>query len=199
MTLLLSIIGIIGGVLSLYLAAKLLEVSEITDDPGTFLVSLALALLAGALLLEGFDFLAPSPPERGLHYGWRMHPVLRMMRTYDLSILASSFYLISYVLYFAGIYVSSKCSSLLSLPIVLLLYMDYNALSVIILLISSILTYAKLGSRGISWSLFLLTLGFGHLLSAIGAFSAIPTLFMAGYVVRGLAPIIPFCASRCRS
>jgi len=197
---LLALLGFLGSLAALFSSYKLMEVSEITDDPGAFLVALALAVLAGALLLEALDLVTPLPlrPQRGFHWGWRLHPIMMFLRMYDLSIIASSFYLVSYVLYFAGIYVSSKCSTLFGVPLLVLLYIDYNALSLGILMISALLTYAKLGSRGSAWTLFLTTLMLGHALSTYGSLGADPGTFLAGYAVRAIAPIIPICYSRCR-
>ncbi len=195
------LVGAVGAGISVYLAMKLMEASRIVDDKGLALASLGLLIFAWALFLEGLDFvlgeLHPMPRGMGARMGWYMHPAMAFIRMRDLSILASSFYLVSYVLYFAGIFVSS--STLLSLPIILLLYLDFNAIALISLITGALYSYFKLGIGGKKWSAYLTVLAMSHVLSTLGVMSLNSTIFSLGYVLRSIAPLILLCAARCEA
>ncbi len=183
------IIGMIGFLSSLYISAKTLELSKITNDVGLKMTSLSFIIFGAAVLIDSLSWIMPrNEMLMGRRWGWMRHPQVEELWLRPLIFVSLPLYVSSYTLYFAGLLASNAC--IFSLPALLIAYLFSDLAAVSILLAALSLSILKLNISGTKWMVFVGILFISHLLSGIGAFYAIKELLLVSTMLRSLAPTI---------
>ena len=191
-----GLFSLTGALSSFYISLILHRISKPIGDKGLALYSLAMAIFGLSLLIEAaVNILTPIHNARP---GRRPQEILVLLVNRG-TLIAIPLYTLSYSFMAASHYVSSTITENLGsnklqtalLPILVLVFVDYNLIDLIVLIIASITVLGKYGVPRLPSIIFYTVLGISHSIAA-------SLLFLEGQwwviplstITRSLAPLL---------
>ena len=196
-TVLQSLLAIAGALAGLQLAARIHEVASVISSFSLRLLSIAFMAFSFALFVDAIAPLLYQHPHQhaargiGIGMGRRPEEILFLMIN-RASMLAQPLYMIAYTLYTASIYSSHlplEGRRLYSLPLIALVYMDYNIVALGLLGLAGYMVYTR-GAARPRWLLFYVLLATSHALAIAAMAVTSTTLLTISTSLRALAPLI---------
>ncbi len=190
-----GLLAIVGALASLLLALRINGAASAISSPSLRLLAAAFVVFSLALLMDALALLLYQPPHghvmHGVGVGKRPREVSFLLVN-RASMLAQPFYMIAYTLYAVSIYYSHLPLGdrrIYSLPLVALVYIDYNIAALVLLALAGYMVYER-GSTRLRWLLFYCLLATSHVL-AIMALEAISTIMLSiSMSLRAMAPLL---------
>ncbi len=163
-----AFLSIAGVLASVFISLKLWRVYKIVRDKSLLLMSFGLLVYGIALFLESIGNLYLGHFASSLH---SRRPVeITTLIIHRGSMLSLPLYMISYVLFAVSHYVgsldvsSSGSRSYILLPVIVLMYLDMNVLSLLVLIIAAYAVLVEYGRASYPTLLFYLLIGLSHLI-----------------------------------
>jgi len=190
----------VGAILAMHMASKVLRASRITGDKS--LTLLAVGLLFYSLGL-GFEMV-------GSFFAWGTMYAHAPRRVEELptimlnrgTLLGMPLFTVSYVLMAASLYVGhvrvegEAVRAFSVLPFIAYVYADYNLVNLIVLAAAAYYNMARYGTARLGNTLFYAIAGASHLFGVLIVFWGDWLLLLLSMVLRGLAAVALYVASR---
>lgn len=199
-----AVVSLSGALISLYIGLSIFHVSKAIKDKGLSVLSLAMIVFSLALLIEALVNIVTPISIHG--HGRRPRELVSLLVNQG-TLIAIPLYTVSYVLMAVSHYISgtpvksieentATGKELVSLPLFVLVFIDYNIIDLFVLLIAAIIVLGRYGSARLPTVLFYITLGISHSLAIMlllvdESWWLIPT----STLLRGIAPMILFFSS----
>ncbi len=196
-----ALVSLIGVGASLYIGLSLYRIGSTIMDKGLILSSVAMYIFGFTLLIEVLvNLMAPMHISRPGH---RPQEILSLLINRG-TVTAIPLYTLSYAFMAVSHFVSgvSLEESNISrkefavIPIFLLVFIDYNIIDLIVLIIATILVLGKYGSTRLPTAIFYTILGLSHLMVVVLLVEKTSWWIVpVSTLLRGLAPIILYISS----
>ncbi len=194
-----SVVAVAGAMAGFLLALKVHRAASAIASLPLRLLSVAFVVFSIALIMDSIAPLLSWHPHghaaRGVGAGRRPEEVsfLLVNRAY---MLAQPLYMIAYTLYITSIYSSHAPveDRLYAVPLLALVYMDYNIAALILLALAGYMVYTR-GTVGLRWLTFYVLLAASHVLAVVAVLSTSSAVLALSSLLRSLAPIILLVAT----
>ena len=166
-----SIVALIGTISVIIIHIKLRSTSKILGDKSLMLAALGILVFGIALAVEGLGNLALKPTFPENIPGRRSVEITSLMINRG-TLISLPLYMISYVLmavshYIGSIEIQPQRRMMALLPAIIIVYVDINILSFIVLGAASFLTIIKYGKVTSPATLFYTIAGISHILPVV--------------------------------
>jgi len=189
-----TVLAFAGAAAAAAAAVRLSRLHTLVGDKGFALAAAGLTVYAAALLLEALGNLVSHPWTAGAPDSGGPPGDVAAIIVNRGTLLALPLYMVSYTLIASANYVSLSeyRTELAALPLVLLLYIDLNTLSIILLAIAAYLVAARYGWAGKTHVAFYTALAASHTLPILAALDPVNLLWTipASTIIRATAPLL---------
>lgn len=196
-----SAIALIGTLSSVIIFSKLRKTSIILGDKSLMLAALGILFFGVALAVEGLGNLAFHPTFPETIPGKRPVEITSLVINRG-TLISLPLYMISYVLmavshYIGSIEIQPQRKIMVILPAIIIVYVDINILSFIVLVAASYLAIIKYGKAASPATLFYMIAGISHILPAVYTYvgSLEWWLIPLSTILRGVGAILLLASS----
>lgn len=196
-----STIALIGTLSSVIIFTKLRTTSKILGDKSLMLAALGILVFGLALAVEGLGNIAFQPTFPETIPGKRPVEITSLVINRG-TLISLPLYMISYVLmaishYIGSIEIQPQRKMMAILPAIIIVYVDINILSFIVLITASYLAIIKYGKATSPATLFYMITGISHILPAVYTYvgSLEWWLIPLSTILRGTAAILLLTSS----
>ncbi len=196
-----SAIALIGTISGIIIYTKLRLASRILGDKSLMLAGLGILVFGVALAVEGLGNLAFQPTFPETIPGKRPVEITSLVINRG-TLISLPLYMISYVLmavshYIGSIEIQPQRKMMAILPAIIIVYVDINILSFMVLVAASYLAIVKYGKATSPATLFYMIAGLSHILPAVYTYvgSLEWWLIPLSTILRGIAAILLLASS----
>ncbi|MCE4618499.1 MAG: hypothetical protein F7C37_03565 [Desulfurococcales archaeon] len=196
-----SAIALIGTISGIIIYTKLRLASRILGDKSLMLAGLGILVFGVALAVEGLGNLAFQPTFPETIPGKRPVEITSLVINRG-TLISLPLYMISYVLmavshYIGSIEIQPRRKMMAILPAIIIVYVDINILSFMVLVAASYLAIVKYGKATSPATLFYMIAGLSHILPAVYTYvgSLEWWLIPLSTILRGIAAILLLASS----